>query len=73
MYDLILGLSSLVLIYGTIAIIAITIRAALRAKKKRPPGGEHALPPRARHKDEQIDEPYYQPICHHSRLLHLVK
>ena len=74
MYDVILGLSSMVLIYGVIAIIAVTIRAALKARNIRPPAGSgESSKPRAGLEDKQADEPYYQPICHHSHPLHISK
>jgi hypothetical protein len=74
MYNVILGLSSMVLIYGVIAIIAMTIRAALKARKIHPPAHSATPPvPRAGIKVEQADEPYYQPVCHHSHPLHISK
>jgi hypothetical protein len=74
MYNVILGLSSLVLIYGVIAIIGLTIRAALKARNIHPSaGGGKPSTPHAGLEDKQTDEPYYQPICHHSHPLHITK
>jgi hypothetical protein len=72
MYDLILGVSSLLLVYGVIAIIAVTIRAAIRAKRKDSGVHGHAASHHALRAEPGAD-PYYQAVCHHSRPLHLTR
>lgn len=72
MIDLIRGISSLVLVYGVIAIIAITVRAAIRGKKKDSGVAGHGVSDPGR-ETEPGEDPYYQVVCHHSRPLHLTK
>lgn len=72
MYELILGVSSLVLVYGVIAIIAMTIRAAFRAKREDSGIAGHGVSHPGL-EAEPGGDPYYQVVCHHSRPLHLRK
>ena len=72
MREILLDLSALLLIYAPIVVIAATIRAALKARKQYPAKGEPPPQPTAMNGGRR-EEPYYQPICHHSHPLHLAK
>ncbi len=72
MNELIFGLSVLVLIYGSIAVIVMTIRAAMRARKQNPTTETMRNRP-VSVADESGEEPYYQLLCHHSHPIHLTK
>jgi hypothetical protein len=72
MYDLIFRVSSLALVYGALAIIVVTIRAAVKAKRQDSGVTGHV----ASHRESEAKpgaDPYYQVVCHHSRPLHLTK
>lgn len=72
MNEVILGLSALLLVYASIAVIAATIRAALKSKKQHPAAGKPPEQPVAK-AGEPYEEPYYQPLCHHSHPIHPAK